>query len=327
MIIHRSIPLQLTPQHQCEERLARLAGRSHALMASRATVALVALLRALDLPPSSEVLMPAMLCANPAYAVRWAGLRPLFADISPRTFNIDLDAAQRVIGPQTRVLLAVPLFGQPLDVASIGKFAERHGLIIIEDAAQAAGLKHLGGEPCGSVGICSIYSFGKGKIADAGGGAALLSDDARLLARARGILGRKAKGEGRMNEVASHIVKALDALPRELERRAACAQNYRRRFDLPGITHPSVEQGQALWKYTLLVPDRAERDNMTRDLLAQGIEATNLYSPLSPFFPEARDGRPENYPVSWDVFGRIVNLPLVREDERKIDVHVSYPRA
>src|SRR5256885_17030227 len=100
-----------TPSHleiQCEQRLAGIAGRQHARLANRATIALVALLRALDLPPGSQVLMPVMLCANPAYSVRWAGLRPLFADVSPDTFNLELQAAERVTGPDTRVLLAVP---------------------------------------------------------------------------------------------------------------------------------------------------------------------------------------------------------------------------
>src|SRR5438552_13802930 len=104
------------------------------MLAPRAITALVALFRALDLPPGSEVLMPVALCANPALALRWAGLRPVFADVSPSTFNLDLDAAARVVGPQTRVLLAVPLFGHPLDVPSITEFARAHNLIIIEHA-------------------------------------------------------------------------------------------------------------------------------------------------------------------------------------------------
>src|SRR5919201_5202121 len=92
---------------ECEQRLAGIAGRRHALLAPRATTALVALFRALDLLPGSEVLMPVTLCANPAYAVRWAGLKPVFDDVSLSTFNLDLDAADRVVGPHTRVLLAV----------------------------------------------------------------------------------------------------------------------------------------------------------------------------------------------------------------------------
>src|SRR4051812_40092329 len=90
---------------ECERRLAGMACREHAMLAPRATTAPVALLRALELPPGSEVLMPVSLCANPAYAVRWAGLRPLFADVSPDDFNLDLEAAERMAGQRTRVLL------------------------------------------------------------------------------------------------------------------------------------------------------------------------------------------------------------------------------
>ena len=149
---------------ECEQRLAGIAGRGQALLAPRATIALVALFRALDLPPGSEVLLPVALCANPAFAVRWVGLRPVFADVSPATFNLDLDAAERVVGPQTRVLLAVPLFGHPLDAPSITEFARTHNLIIVEDAAQAVGLRYAD-RPAGSLGVCSVYSFGPGKIA------------------------------------------------------------------------------------------------------------------------------------------------------------------
>src|SRR4051812_27019969 len=100
-----------------------MACRAHATLATRATLALVAVLRALGLPPGSEVLMPVALCANAANAVRLAGLRPLFGDISPHTLNLDLDKAAGRIGPETKVMLAVPLFGHPLDVSALLELA------------------------------------------------------------------------------------------------------------------------------------------------------------------------------------------------------------
>ena len=297
------------PEAECERRLASMAGREHALLAPRATIALVALLRALKLPPGSEVLMPVSLCANPAYAVHWAGLRPLFADVSPGGFNMDLEAAEPIAGPETRVLLAAPLFGHPLDAAAVVEFARRHDLIIVEDAAQATGLRY-GERPAGSLGVCSVYSFGPGKIAAAGGGAALLSDDPRLLHRARLVLDRIPSGRLPAEGRAGRILRALRSLPAELEARGALAGRYRNMLDRPGITHPTVTPGAPLWKYSVLLPSRAERDRATRDLLAAGVEATNLYPPLAPFFPEAR--RPETgvFPVAADQHNRIVNLPL-----------------
>lgn len=297
------------PEHECEQQLALLASRKHALLVARATTALVALFRALDLPPGSEVLMPVTLCANPAYAVRWAGLRPLFADVSPSTFNLDLDAAEAVFGPQTRALLAVPLFGHPLDVPALLDFAERHHLLIIEDAAQAVGLNYSG-RPTGSLGVCSVYSFGPGKIADVGGGAALLSDNPDLLARARSELAAMPSAPTRMHPQPGHILQALQDLPAELAARRTLAQAYRRILAHPNITHPTVPPDLPLWKYSVLLPTRHDRDRITRALLAAGVPATNLYPPLSPFFPEARDNAPQSYPAARDLYNRIINLPL-----------------
>ncbi|MFL5733469.1 MAG: DegT/DnrJ/EryC1/StrS family aminotransferase [Chloroflexia bacterium] len=293
---------------ECERLLAQTAGRTHALLAPRATTALLALLRALDLPPNSEVLMPVALCANPAYAVHWAGLRPIFADISPTTFNLDLAAAERVIGPQTRVLLAVPLFGHPLDVPDLLEFAHEHNLILVEDAAQATGLSYAD-LPAGSLGICSVYSFGPGKIADAGGGAALLSNDPHILERAAAHLHSLPSNRHSDEHLPAGILRALQNLPHELLARATLAAQYRHILDHSGVTHPEIPSPAPLSKYSILLPSRPERDRATRELLAAGIPATNLYPPLAPYFPEARNAT-GHFPVASDLYNRIVNLPL-----------------
>lgn len=287
-----------------------MVGREAALLAPRATVALVALLRALGLPAESEVLMPAMLCANPAHAVRWAGLRPVFGDVMPGNFNLDLDAAEMMVGPRTRVLLAVPLFGHPLDVPALLDFAARHKLLVVEDAAHAVGVSH-GDVPAGSVGICSVFSFGRGKIADAGGGAAILSDDHALLGRARLILRELPSGMVSVEGRAPAIMRALDLLPQELIERSAAADEWRQVLAMPGVIHPDIAPGLPLWKYSVLLPDREARDALTRRILACGVSATNLYPPLPHFFKEARRSEADNYPVAWELFGRIINLPLV----------------
>lgn len=299
--------------------MAALACRSHARLAPRATLALVAVLRALDLPPGSEVLMPVMLCANAANAIRWAGLRPLFADISQYTLNLDLDKASGRVGPRTKVILAVPLFGNPLDVSKLLEFAKRYNLIIIEDAAQAVGLRHINGEPAGSVGLCSVYSFATGKIADAGGGAALLSDDLAFLERAHQELARFPSGQTDLNRQTTAIRQALDQLSSELETRAQLSDLYRHELQSPNIIHTQIKPGSSLWKYNVLLPNRNERDRITRALLAEGIPATNLYPPLSHFFQNARPDSQNGYPVAWDVFNRIVNLPLWPEPQGVIE--------
>ncbi len=292
---------------KCEGELVRLAGRSGVLIASRATLAIYAAMRALQLPAGSEVLMPANLCANPAEAVRLAGLKPLFVDISAETLNIDWEAAEPAVGPRTRVLLAVPIFGQPLDMPNVLHFAEHHNLTIMEDAAQALGVRH-GKQPAGSVGICSVFSFGQGKIGDAGGGAALLSDDMALLERAQVVLAAMPSASS-LQGLHERIYRSLQALPGEIEARTRLAEQYRQRLDMPGVTHPGIAAMPPLWKYSVLLASRHERDAVTWALLALGVEATNLYLPLS-LFEKSRLKRPGGYTAGWSVYNRIVNLPL-----------------
>jgi perosamine synthetase len=236
-----------------------------------------------------------------------AGLRPLFADIDPQTLNMDLASAETVVGPDTRVLLACPLFGHPLDSEAVLNFARRHNLIVIEDAAQAVGVNHSDC-PAGSLGVCSVYSFGRGKIADAGGGAALLTDNRELAWRVRSEL-KAISGAGEQGIDREKLGASLQSLPCELERRACAAVDYRQNLRLPGVIHPDAAEDAPLWKYSLLFPDRTHRDSATRALLAAGIEATNLYRPLAPFFPRARNSS-ARFLVAGNIHTRIVNLPL-----------------
>ena len=277
------------------------------MLAPRATTALVALLRSLGLPPGSEVLMPASLCASPAYAVRWSGLRPLFADVSLADFNMDLASAEKMVGPQTRMLLAVPLFGHAFDAEAVVRFAESHNLILVEDAAQATGIRYATGS-AGSIGVCSLYSFGPGKIADAGGGAAMLADDPSILRRAAAQLASMPSGGHVPEATAARIGEALAQLPGELAERAEISDRYREALAIPGITHPHVPRGPLL-KYSVLLPTRAARDKATNALLRAGIEATNLYPPLPLFFPEARHSNIANFPNALNIAHRIINLP------------------
>jgi perosamine synthetase len=292
---------------KAEEQLREISGREDVVLAGRATLALAAGMRALGLPRRSEVLVPVMVCPNPGQAVRIAGLKPLFVDIDPVSFNTDLRSAEKVVGPETRVLLVCPLFGHPLDCAAVLDFAKRHGLILIEDAAQAVGLRHSD-RPAGSLGLCSVYSFGQGKIADAGGGAALLTNDGAFAERVREALATMGGMAGNTFST-ERIAAALEGLPVELRGRARATDKYRQALNLPGVMHPDLPGQTPLWKYSILVPGREERDRATRALLAAGIEATNLYRPIASYFHAARNSA-SRFEVAEQVSNRIIILPL-----------------
>ncbi len=305
---------------ECEERLAYLAGRQGAMLCSRATVGLAVVLRALGLPKGSGVVVPVMVCANVVHAVRGAGLRPVFADVEAQRGGIGMDmgSGERVVGEGCQVLLAVPLFGGEVDGEALKEFAERHGLVVVEDAAQGGvrssefGVRNemvgLGASKGaegqgGGLGVCSVVSFGRGKVGDAGGGGAVFGDDLELLERVREDYRlRTAYSVGADCE---RIVRVVEGLGEEIEGRLRVARGYRERLWMEGVEH--VGEVLPVWKYGVLARDKEVRDRVTRRLVERRVEATNLYPPLSAWFDGAEG---EKYEGAWKIWRRIVNLPL-----------------
>lgn len=292
---------------ECEGWLAALTGQRGAVVASRATVGLAATLRALGVGHGSGVLMPVLMCANVVHAVRGAGLEPVFVDMDERVrsvgFGMSLAEAERVVVERgdVRVLLAVPLFGGGLDAVGLMGLAERHNLMVVEDLAQC-GVQNA---ERGIKAVASVYSFGAGKVGDAGGGAAVVSDDMVLLEKVRVELG----GKRDLGEVAGRVMVALDSMEDEIAGRLGMALSYRDGLgEVVGVVHPGG--GLPVWKYSVLMRDRLERDRITQRLLSRGVSAGNLYAPLSRWFGLHGDGGRGEFPMAWDIWERIVNLPL-----------------
>ena len=174
---------------ECEQRIAKLGGRRGSVLTSRATTGLAAALEALGLEKGSGVVLPVMMCATVVYAVKGAGLRPVFADVEVQEggIGISLAAARRCIEKDGRcsALLAIPLFGGEVDRDGLPGLAGEFGLAVVEDAAQVGLARKQRG-----LGTCSVVSFGRGKVVAAGTGGAVLSDDVELLGRVRVISGR-----------------------------------------------------------------------------------------------------------------------------------------
>lgn len=179
--------------HELEQRLARLTGRQHCVLTSRATAALYLAFAALSRGPG-RIVLPAILCPSPAYAVLYAGHQPLFCDVDPETGNIAPAALDELLGTTPNVTAVVPthLYGQPADMNILSAIAARHRVPIIEDGAQALGAQTADDKPVGGSGTCSILSFGHTKIIDAGYGGALVTDDGSLADDIRSAAGQLA---------------------------------------------------------------------------------------------------------------------------------------
>jgi len=167
------------PQIEQFERAfeARL-GSGTAIATSYGRMAFFHILRALDLPAGSEIVIPALTFWVIPELARRAGLRPVFADVDPETFTLDPAALERVITPATRAVVPTHLYGLPCDMDSIRAIARRHGLAIIEDCAHALGATYRG-QPVGTLGDAALFSFQTLKPLNAfGGGMAVVQDPA-----------------------------------------------------------------------------------------------------------------------------------------------------
>jgi len=161
-----------------EDRIAALFGVKHALAVSNCTAGLIITMRALGIGPGDEVIAPAFTFIASVSTIKLAGATPVLVDVDARTFNIDPALVERAITPRTKAIIAVHLYGQAADMDAITDIARRHGLFVIEDAAQGMGVK-FNGRPVGTYGNAGCLSFFADKSITLGEGGVVMtnSDD------------------------------------------------------------------------------------------------------------------------------------------------------
>lgn len=170
-----------------EETLARDAGVTHCLTAASGTDTLEIALRALEIGPGDEVVTVPFSWISSAEAIALVGARPVFVDIEPATFNIDIAKIEAAITPRTKALMPVSLFGQMPDYDAINALAEKHSLPVLEDGAQSFGATQRGRASCGVTTIGSTSFFPAKPLGCYGEGGALFTNDEELADRMRAI--------------------------------------------------------------------------------------------------------------------------------------------
>jgi len=238
-----------------EKEIGSTLGGAQVVGCANGTDALVLALRALDVGPGDEVIVPAFTFAATAEAVALVGATPVFADIEPDTFAIDPRSAARLVGKQTRAILLVHLFGQCARMEPLWELAERAGLRIVEDAAQAIGAKWRG-KPAGTLGHIAGFSFYPTKnLGGPGDGGMVTTADAKLADRLRVLRGHGSPGgylhdevglNSRLDEIQAAVLRIkLRHLDAWNDRRRANAARYRAAIgrglvaqaEIPGAHH------------------------------------------------------------------------------------------
>jgi perosamine synthetase len=169
-----------------EIEFAARTGRRHGVAVSSGSAALDIAVAALDIGPGDEVIMPAFTIISCAAAVVRSGARPVFVDSDPQSWTMDVTCIEQNITPRTRAIMPVHIYGLPVDMDPLLKLADKHGLAVIEDAAEAHGSDYRD-RPCGSMGAISTFSFYPNKLVTTGEGGMLLTDDEKLADRCRSL--------------------------------------------------------------------------------------------------------------------------------------------
>jgi len=169
-----------------EQAFATAVGRNHGVAVANGSLALDIALHALDLADGDEVVIPSFTIASCLFAVLRTKAKPVFADVDPVTWNLSIDTLHQVVTPRTRALLAVHIYGLPIDMDPVIDFCHVRGITIIEDSAEAHTVRY-NNALCGSFGLASTFSFYANKAITCGEGGMIVTDDAGYATRVRGL--------------------------------------------------------------------------------------------------------------------------------------------
>ncbi len=328
-----------------ETAFAKFADTPHALSVCNGTAALHLALLGAGIGPGDEVIVPTLTYIASANAVTYCGATPVFADVEPRTFNLDTSRIEALITPRTRAIMPVHLYGHPADMDPLAELAARHDLLIVEDAAEAHGALYKG-RKIGSLSDVAVFSFFGNKIITTGEGGMLTTSNAEMAARMKRLRGQGMDLQRRywfpvvgyyyrMTNIEAAIGLAqLEQVQTHLEARQRVRRWYDERLaDLSEFIQLPIEESwahHAFWMYTVMLGDEVaaglSRDEFMARLDADGIETRPVFYPMHVLPPYA--DRVRAFPVADRLAARGVNLPThgkLTEDD--VDYIVSRIRA
>ena len=306
----------------------------------RATSGLTAMLRRAA-PPGAGVLVPANLCAIAVAGIVWAGLTPVFHDVSDRHGNTELVNLEAAWTETCRIVLAVHNFGRPLPIDEIVRWSVERELIVIEDVCNAIG-GTFHGRALGSFGEAALYSFNHGKIVDLGSGGAIAIRD-RMLRQAvaddiaamppmsgaivkatkrleNGLRAARVAGDqttqadiyenfrsyaliGPLSDAADTVGRGLEGLAENIAHRRAISDLYRRTLAVEQVEHVPPVVGEVPWRHNVLVP-AARREALIVFLRQRNVPVSAWYPPVSSLFGDAD----ETFPGARRFGDRVINL-------------------
>ncbi len=322
-----------------EDKFANRMGRKYGIAVCNGSVALETSVRALNLGPGDEVLLPTFTIVSCASAIVRSGATPVLVDSDPKTWNMDVTSIEAKITPRTKAIMPVHIYGLPSEMAVILELAERYQLKVIEDAAEMHGQAYRG-RPCGSFGDLSVFSFYPNKHITTGEGGMILTNDPLLAERCRQLRnlcftsGRRFVHEElgwnfRMTSLQAALGLAqLERLDEFVDRKRKMGALYTSLLgDLGDLIQLPMERtndaDNIYWVFGIVLKDKVSQsaETVMSLLQAEGIGTRPFFFPmhLQPVFKNSGLFKAEQYPISEILAKRGFYLPSgVAITEREI---------
>jgi UDP-2-acetamido-2-deoxy-ribo-hexuluronate aminotransferase len=304
---------------ELEAKLAAYTGALHCISVANGTDALQIALMSLGVGPGDEVITPGFSHISTAESVAVLGARPVYVDIDPKTYNLDADLLEVAITPRTKAIIVVSLYGQCADFDRINGIAERHGITVIEDAAQSFGATYKGRKSCNLSTIACTSFFPSKPLGCYGDGGAIFTSDTAL-AKSLRLIARHGQDRryhhscigvnSRLDTLqAAILLPKLTILDEEMAMRQQVAKRYDRLLSEINMTVPMIEPHNAsAWaQYTVRVDHRETLRNRLQEL---GVP-TAVHYPL-PLHkqPALTDGHVYRLPKCSEASEQVMSLPM-----------------
>jgi dTDP-4-amino-4,6-dideoxygalactose transaminase len=310
--------------HQFEQQFADFLGLKHCIGCANGTDSLEMLLKAMGVGPGDEVIVPAISWISTSEVVSTVGATPVFVDVHPKYYTIDIDKIEVKVTNKTKAIIPVHLYGQPVDMPRLMQLAKKHNLKVLEDCAQAHGAQ-INGQMIGTFGDCASFSFYPGKNLGAygdAGGMVTNNDEIAKIARMIGNHGQLGKHnhlmEGRNSRLdglqAAVLSVKLKYLHQWTEGRIVNANKYSELLKSAEVIIPTVIEG-GKHVFHLYVIRTQNRDAVMQYLKDAGVGVAIHYPTALPLLKcyEERGFTKEDFPIADKVTGEIISLPMYAE--------------
>ena len=319
-----------------EQAWASYCGMHYGVAVSNGSTALQVAVACLDLQPGDEVILPTFTIISCAQAITYNGGIPVLVDCEPRTWCMDVSQVEARITPRTRAIMPVHIYGHPVDMDPILSLTKRHGLFVIEDAAEAHGAEYLSDRGlsneawhrCGGMSDISVFSFYANKLVTTGEGGMVLTNDAEIAERARSLRNLCFRRERRFyhtelgfnfrltNLQAAIGLAQVERMPETIRKKRWMGETYTQRLEHLSCIQLPVEEPwarQVYWMYGLVLDESTGLDAQafSKRLQTEGIETRPFFLGIHEQPVYTRQGlfQGEQYPIAERIARQGLYLP------------------